>query len=231
MPSASTELFLRLEAAAAYEPEEAVAGMSDSSQPCVMSVCAHAAKEQYIAPFMQCIPPLLQSQATVSHIPHLQQQQLPEQEEDVYAGLERGTDASSALFPSWHAAIATAKLPQTQGAPGHALNQDLVGFGVVPGPGQSKTAPEQGFPGRGPEHGHKGHAHSMCKEEPRGNLTPKAAEAPLVKQGSYAVAAKVARLRSKRRQKEIEQLHASQRHVHTTAGGKPAVQVIQTLPS
>lgn len=240
MPSASTELFLRMEAAAAHEPEEATLGILDSSQPFGMPVWQHASDEQHAALSVQCTSLPLSAQAPVFHIQQQQQQrqQPPEHEEDLYAGLERGADASTGLLPSWHAAVATTTVPQqAEGAPADAVKHDMVSSHAVPIHGPGGTAPEQGFSAKGPEHGssrYRDPAGAQCDAELRekGKLAPKAAEAPLVKQGSYAVAAKLARLRSKRRQQEIEELIASRRQTQVASGGKqPAVQVTQTPPS
>lgn len=237
-PSASTELFLRLEAAAAHEPEASTAGLQDSSQLPVASVCAHAADGHHATPSVQCMAPPLQAQLPVAHIQWQQpqqqqqqpvklQQQLSEQAEDVYAGLERGSDTVPMLTPSWHSEIATPAFDQAHKAPAPALS-------TVPQQGPSRMTSEQGLSRKSPEHGslrHRDQPGLQCKAEPSGKVTPKAAEAPLLKQGSYAVAAKIARLRKQRRQQEVEELNGSQRQVQLAAGGKqPALQVVQTLP-
>ena len=227
MPSASTELFLRMEAAAAREPEEATLGIPDSSQP---SVCAQPASEHHAAPSVHCRIPALQSQAPVLHIQQQQQQQQqPEEEDDIYAGLERGTDISTRLTPSWHEAVATTTFPQQpQGLPAHAVS----GSQALSQQGPSSAAPEQGYSARCPEHGpwrHQDKAGTQHDTDMAGKVTPRAAEAPLVKQGSYAVAAKVARLRNKRRQQEIHELNATRRQM-AVDGKQHAVQV-HILPS
>ena len=224
MPSASTEFFLRMEAAAAREPEEATLGIPDSSQP---SVCAQPASEHHAAPSVHCILPALRSQAPVLY--KQQQQQQPEPAEDIYAGLERGTDASTVLTPSWHDAVATTTLSQQpQGLPAHAVS----GSQALSQQGPSPAAPEQGYSARCPEHGpwrHKDKAGTQHDTDMAGKVTPRAAEAPLVKQGSYAVAAKVATLRNKRRQQEIHELNATRRQM-AVDGKQHAVQV-HILPS
>lgn len=246
MPSASTELFLRLEAAVAHEPEASAAGLQDNSHLPGASVRAHAANGHRATPSVQCMAPPVLAQLPAAHIQQQQwqqqqQQQLPvqyqqqvsEQEEDVYAGLERGTDTVPTLMPSWHSAGATPDLDHAQKAPAPALEQDPKSFSTVPQQGPSGMTSEQGFSRRSPEQGplrHRDRPGLECKAEPSGKVTPKAAEAPLLKQGSYAVAAKVARLRRQRRQQEVQELKGSQRQVQRATGGnQPALQVVQIL--
>lgn len=240
MPSASTELFLRLEAAAGHEQEASAAGLQDHSQPSVVSSHAHAANGHHAAPDVHRISPPLQAQLPEARQqqqqqqPQKLQQQLSHQEEDVYTSLERGSDTVPTVLPGRYTAVAMTNLPRAQYAPAHTVKQDAFGCSTVPQQVPSRTAPEQGFPRKGPEHGprrHRDPAELECKAEPSGKVTPKAAEAPLVKQGSYALAAKMARLRNKRRQQEIEGLNGGQRQVQIAPGGKQhAVQVGSTLP-
>ena len=244
VPSASTELFLRLEAAAAHEPEASAAGLQNDIQLPVASVHAHAAEGHHATPSVQCMALPLQAQLPEAHIQQQQQQpqqqpvqlqqQVSEPEEDVYAGLERGSDTVPRLLPSWHSAVAIPDLDQAQKAPASALEQNPVGFSTVPQQGPSGMTSEQGFSRRSREHGsprHRDQPGLEGKLEPSAKVTPKAAEAPLLKQGSYAVAAKVARLRRQRRQQEVEELDGSQRQVQLASGGKQlALQVVRTLP-
>ena len=237
-----------MEAAAGHEPEASAAGLQDNSQPPVMSLHTHAANGHHAAPYVHCtssplqaqLPEAISQQQQQQHQQqHQQQQQQPQklqlsdEEEDVYAGLERGSDTLPPLVPSWYALGAVTNLPRAQHAPAHAGKQDLIGCGIAPQQEPNMTTPEQGIPRKGPGHGplrHRDQAGLECKAELSGKMTPKAAEAPLVKQGSYALAAKVARLRSKRRQQEIEELNGSQRPVQLAPGSKQhAVQVGLTL--
>lgn len=235
MPSASTELFLQLEAAAGHEPEASAAGLQNNSQSPVMALHARAANGHHAAPYVQCMSSPLQAELPEANPQQLQQQpqklqqQLLGQEEDVYAGLERGSGTLPMLVPSWYSAVGTPDLPRAQHAPAHTVKQDSIGCSIALEQGPSRNPPEQGLPRNGPEHGplrHRDRAGVECKAELSGKMTPKAAEAPLVKQGSYAVAAKVARLRSKRRQQEIKELNGSQRQAQIAPGDKQhAVQV------
>ena len=226
-PSASTELFLRLEAAAGHEPEASVAGLQTNSKLPVVFLHAHA------APYVHHMSSLSQAQLPEANPQQQQQQQqqqqLSGQEEEVYAGLERGNDTLPMLVPSWYTAVGTSEMPPAQHAPAQVVKQESLGRSTAPHQRPSKAAPEQGFPRNGPEHGplrHRDQAGLECRARPSGKLMPKAAEAPLVKQGSYSVAAKVARMRNKRRQQEIEELNGSQRKEQIVAGDKQrAVQV------
>lgn len=226
LPSASTELFLQLEAATAYELKQ-VAQVSTNWQ-------------------LPIVP-----EPTAAQL--FQRDQLQQVgTEDPYAGLERGCGApvasvsgmrpeAAAILSLQHHALATSTV-----ITGTAKEQQGQ-LGNSPRPGPLGVAPQQGGVGVSPWLGPLGTApvhcksaaaqqqgqfgigreeRSQCKVLPRTpglEPTPKAAEAPLVKQGSYAIAAKQARKRSERQQHVVQQL-ASQ-HAMRAASHSCAAQV------
>lgn len=226
VPSASTELFLRLESAAAQDSERAMPDMQSSNQPCAAPVPLSAGNALAV-PLTQ--PPKLILQTDIAHdsvdqqlqlqqvLPQLPLQlqkqpwqQLPqEEEEDIYAGLERNTDSNPASITAGHTGL-TAPVPCPQGLPAQALQPLLQGTSRQnPEPGFLRSMEQQGKAGTGKGAG------------------PGAAEAPRVKQGSYAVAAKLARQRSERQQQQLEELGTSQRQTRDNATGKAhSVQVL-----
>jgi len=60
-------------------------------------------------------------------------------------------------------------------------------------------------------------------------VTPKAAEAPLIKQGSYAVAARQARHRNERQQNEAQQVAAHKAQLRSATANKQPAQVALIL--
>ena len=172
-----------------------------------------------------------------AEIPVKHQEQIPqavlEQEEDVYAGLERGSDSLAPIARLPHVAFssmaAARYMPHALSLHAPATDHPLpiqadqqLPAKAASGQGSPEPSPEQGSSGKGPEQGqlrprrqHRG----TVKIDSTGASALKAAEAPLVKQGSYAVAAKLARQRTERRQQEIQQMDASQRQVRVSAAG------------
>lgn len=241
-PSASTELFLQLEAAAASESEQGLHASSlcqTMSAPNSASADTHAdgqpASQSKRVPALSGSMP--EAEALQLEIQQQEQkQQLLSWEEDVYAGLERGAGVQTASWPSAQPA-AVYTMPPQQHAPtvevcvprtaevalqqGDIASGSQLGLlGIAPQQGTSDHACQQKPMVSAPESRHRVQARYLSAAP-----TPKAAEAPLVKQGSYAVAAKQARYRSERQQKEVQQLAAQCGQMRAAAGHKQAAQV------
>lgn len=247
LPSASTELFLQLEAAAADIPGQGsdVGLLCPSLPPASPAAHAQPGKSDEQSALSGALRASGRLQLkSVHQLQLLQQQQ--DVEEDVYAGLERGgavqteatssSPASTAAMMSFqlHAsgADATAHSADSSDLP----NQEQLTQGATP---QWSGSAQQQQLGSSPQVQLQtkpiGYQQGLLDTalqgqpsiQPRGRPAPhpKAAEAPLVKQGSYAVAAKQAKHRSERQHKELQQLAAQRVQMRTVAGHKQALQV------
>ncbi|DBA94821.1 hypothetical protein WJX77_006721 [Trebouxia sp. C0004] len=281
LPSASTELFLQLEAATAVEPEQDACSFGVSKSPCTSgSITAAAADTHLGSQEASCNQPPLVSES-MQQLEALQddqqllqvQQAVKGAEEDVYAGLERGSELQTEGRPTRQFSNAAASSPQQAAVVSADVTQqggdaDTVQHASTHGssghwsqlssrctqPGQVGSSCQQAQASSTSQLGLFGNAHHACgtalevqpqdqptvsqqgmpetalpgrsRLQPRAlspAVTPKAAEAPLTKQGSYAMAARQARHRSERQQKETQQLAAHKPQKRTaTANKQPA---------
>lgn len=258
LPSASTELFLQLEAAAADEPGQGagVGLLCPSLPPASPAAQAQSAKtdeQSAMSGALHASEGLqLQSEHQLQLLQLLQQAQ--DVEEDVYAGLERGSAVQTEAVspsPASTAAMTSSQL-HASGADATALgdaanvqqrtndssdppDQERLAQGETP---QWSGSVQQQQLGSTPQVQLQtkpiGYQQGLLETalqgqpsiQPRGPAPhPKAAEAPLVKQGSYAVAAKQAKHRTERQHKELQQLAAQRVQMRTVAGNKQALQV------
>ncbi len=284
LPSASTELFLQLEAATAVEPEQEACSFGVSKSPCTSGSITAAATDIHLGsrePSCNQLPLVSESvqqlEAQQDNQQQVQQQQaIKGAEEDVYAGLERGSGLQTEGKPSGQPSNAAVSSPQQAAAvsadvPEQGGDADTVQHGSefgssghwrqlssrYPQPGQVGSSCQQAQASSRSQLGQSGNAHHVggtalevqpqdqptaskqgmaepalqgrSRLQPRAlspAVTPKAAEAPLIKQGSYAVAARQARQRNERQQKETQQLAAHQAHMRTATANKQPAQVV-----
>ena len=309
LPSASTELFLQLEAAMAVEPEQEACSFGVSKPPRTSGSITAAATDIHYGSQEACsfdvskspctsgsitaaatdihdgahealceqVPLVSQSVQQLEALQDSQQQVQQQQaikgaEEDVYAGLERGSGLQPEGRPSRQFPNAAVSSPQQAAAVSPDVAQqggdaDTVqhasGFESLnhwrqvssryPQPGQVGGSCQRTEASSGSLFGN---AHHVCgkaleiqppdqptasqqhmaesalqgrsRPQPRDlspAVTPKAAEAPLTKQGSYAMAARQARHRNERRQKETQQLAAHKAQTRTATANKQPAQV------
>ena len=288
LPSASTELFLQLEAATAVEPEQEACSLGVSKSPCTSgSSTAAAATDIHLGSQEASCKQLPLVSESVQQLEALQdnQQQVQQQqaikgaEEDVYAGLERDSGLQPQGRPSGDFLNAAESSPQQAAAvfadvPEQGGDADTVQhaseFGNsghwnllnsrYPQPGQVGSSCQQAQVSSRSQLGLSGNAHHVCgmapevqpQDQPPASqqgmaetalqarsrlqpralspaVTPKAAEAPLTKQGSYAMAARQARHRNERQKKESQQLAADQAQMRTATANKQPAQVALAL--
>ena len=181
-----------------------------------------------------------------------QQQAITGAEQDVYAGFERGSGLQTEARPSGQSS--NAAMSSTQQAA--AISADVAQVGDADTvqhasefeslgqwnqlnsryshPEQVGSSSQQAQASSRPQLGLSGNAHhqGQSRLQPRAlspAVTPKAAEAPLRKQGSYAVAARQARHRSERHRNETQQLAAHKAHMRTATASKQPAQVALVL--
>ena len=284
LPSASTELFLQLEAATAVEPEQEACSFGVSKSPCTSGNITAVATDIHLgSQEASCHqPPLVsesvqQLEALQDNLQQVQQQQaIKGAEEDVYAGLERGSGLQTKERPSGQFSNAAVSSPQQAAAvsadvPEQAGDADTVqhasefrssvhwsqSISRCTQPAQVGSSCQQAQASSTSQLGLFGNAHHVCgtalevqpqdqltalqqgmaetafqgqsRVQPRAlspAVTPKAAEAPLTKQGSYATAARQARHRNERQQRETQQLAAHKAQMRTAAANKQPAQVV-----
>jgi len=283
LPSASTELFLQLEAASAVEPEQEACSLGVSKSPLTSgSITAAATDKHFGSQEASCnrLPLVSESvqqlEALQDNLQQVQHQQAIEgAEEDVYDGLERGSGLQTEGRPSGQPSNAAVSSPQQaaaisadvaeQGGDADTV-QHASEFGSsghrnqlssrCTQPGQVGSSCQQAQTSSRSQLRLSVNAHHVCEttlevqpqDQPTASqqgmaetalqgqsrlkpralspaVTPKAAEAPLTKQGSYAMAARQARHRNEQQQKEVQQLAAHKAHMRTATANKQPAQV------
>ena len=250
-PSASTELFLQLEAISACESEQNSQALA-CFQPCLVSaspVDSHNDDGQAVR--TDCLRSLTQLEQEHKQQPPEQQQQQKGLQEDRYEGLERGAGWQAlSLTDIQRATVASSSHKPAAGAAVVEYPSEWLGTNCRYTSGEQRQSSSNSQPelsGYAPQLWPFGNAPHVCSPKqgvpqhqepcaaaPENECKSQAktlttAEGPLVKQGSYAVAAKQAKDRSARQQKELQHLAAQHAQMRAAEDIKHAGRV--RLPS